>query len=65
MQDAIQAAIASFVVNGEPVLRGKRAPAWPKWGTDQNVVTIDETGVAIGESSVYETRCRWWQNRGL
>ncbi|KXX81416.1 Cholinesterase [Madurella mycetomatis] len=65
MQDILQIAIASFVVNGKPVLKGGGAPTWPRWGMEQKLVTINETVAAVGRSSVNETRCRWWQNRRL
>lgn len=62
MQDIMQTALASFVVNGKPVSRKGDAP-WPKWGRDQKLVTLNETGAGLGRNSVNATRCKWWQDR--
>jgi hypothetical protein len=61
MQNIMQTAIASFVVTGKPVLKGMDAKAWPKWGTSQTLMSINETGAALGRNSVNGTRCQWWQ----
>ncbi|KAJ4122807.1 hypothetical protein NW768_010252 [Fusarium equiseti] len=59
-QDTLQGVITSFVVQGVPKLKNE-SYEFPRWGTNGNVVSINEADAAIGLTDVNQTRCDWWQ----
>lgn len=59
-QDTLQSVIARFVVEGVPKLKDE-SPGFPRWGTDGNIVSINEVEARTGLTDVNRTRCDWWQ----
>jgi hypothetical protein len=55
----LQQSVVSFVLNGVP---HSHAGTLPKWGVDQVLLDITETGTQLSKSTVNKTRCAWWGN---
>ncbi|KAI9734692.1 MAG: hypothetical protein M1834_002294 [Cirrosporium novae-zelandiae] len=56
---AMQNYIASFVVNGVPL--GAGVPTIPRYGTENLLMNLSNTGIGLARDDTANYRCSWWQ----